>query len=49
MTNGATALVLPARLAMVDISAARIPGQFRMTIEPDRQWVRHQIVGWSVD
>ena len=48
MTNGATMTALPARLAVADISAARIPGQFRMTIEADRQWVRHQVVAWSV-
>ena len=36
------------QLAVADIATARIPGQFKLTIEPDRQWVRHQVVAWSV-
>ena len=38
----------PALLAVTDISSARTPGQFRLTVEPDRQWVRHEIAAWSI-
>ena len=48
MKRAATAPSGPVKLAVTDLSSARTPGQFRLTIEPDREWVRHEIVGWSV-
>lgn len=48
MKASAKNAAFPARLAVKDITTALKPGQYRMTIAPNREWVRHQIVAWSV-
>lgn len=35
-------------LALADMSLARLPGQFRLSVTSDRQWVRHEIAAWSI-
>lgn len=48
MKSGVTVPVCPVQLAVTDISSARTPGQFKLKIEPNREWVRHEVVAWSV-
>lgn len=40
---------LPATgLTVADIPLARSPGQFKLSVSPDRQWVEHEVAAWSV-
>jgi len=48
MKRGATMSACPVQLAVTDISGARTPGQFKLTMEPNREFVGHEVVAWSV-